>query len=230
MFSTSVICMRNSTSSTTSPATQKPIAAARCLSQAAPSPQAKRRKGKLIMAPASARLSLRQRSPSRQIANSRTNHRHRKVLKFHALTSLNNGATSPLRSSQMSEAAKYGGLEGMLVAAHAASSVRLAGHAPAPPWRTAETRSPHQPGGNTRPSRPVNSSWQRSADATAPEDNVVASALHAKLPATITAAVSLGQSRVYASWPPKFMGFPHVLGRVDFHDRHVDEASSRCGR
>src|SRR4029079_3728372 len=50
MFNTSLICTRNRTSSTTRPATQKPIAAPRCLSQAAPSPQANRRKGKLIMA------------------------------------------------------------------------------------------------------------------------------------------------------------------------------------
>jgi hypothetical protein len=50
IFSTSLICTRNSTSSTTRPATQKPIAAPRCLSQAAPSPRANRGKGKLIMA------------------------------------------------------------------------------------------------------------------------------------------------------------------------------------
>src|SRR4029079_1889057 len=50
MFRPSVICTRNSTSSTTRPAIQKPIAAPRCLSQVAPRPQANRRKGKLIMA------------------------------------------------------------------------------------------------------------------------------------------------------------------------------------
>src|SRR4029079_18579728 len=70
---------------------------------------------------------------------------HRKVLKFHALTSLNNGATSPLRPAN-ERGRQIWRPRTHAVAAHAASSVRLARHAPAAPWAAPPKPGPHQPG------------------------------------------------------------------------------------
>jgi len=121
IFSTSLICTRNSTSSTTRPATQKPIAAPRCLSQAAPSPQANRRKGKLIMAqPLQGQpLALADRQLERITKC--------KVLKFPALTSVKTGSREPKKSRPPSSAASIDFVKRRL----SAPFITLAAHAPA---------------------------------------------------------------------------------------------------
>jgi len=122
IFSTSLICTRNSTSSTTRPATQKPIAAPRCLSQAAPSPQANRRKGKLIMAqPLQGQpLALADRQLERITKC--------KVLKFPALTSVKTGSRERKKSRPPSSAASIDFVKRRL----SAPFITLAAHAPAP--------------------------------------------------------------------------------------------------
>ena len=130
IFSTSLICTRNSTSSTTRPANQKPIAAPRCLSQAAPSPQANRRKGKLIMAqPLQGQPLALAIMSDRQLERITTC----KVLKFPALTSVKTGSRERKSSRPPSSAASINFVKRRLSAPFitlAARAPKAAGAAP----------------------------------------------------------------------------------------------------
>src|SRR4029079_4277229 len=110
MFRTSVICTRNSTSNTTRPAIQKPIAAPRCLSQVAPRPQANRRKGKLIMAqPPPDRLRAGFSHSRRASLGDSTLRRHRQGIESQGAMARKNGTPGPLLAKQ--EAPSRGGLK-----------------------------------------------------------------------------------------------------------------------